>query len=216
MAGDMELWEIHSDPREWTGTRDTKSHTGSQWYFFTISRFCFIYLFVKSSEVEVTVWQVSTVLGPVSLCRMVESISPPCHQPAAPPPLLEGSEQLPVLSCPQRPVWGRAGWGLSLGRQPQSLTQVQGHGSEVLPARCCVWLPGSRLRPRGCAHVLDGRARQPGAQEPRDTPGQGILRAGQPSLQGKPAAQHLRQPSGWEGSVERGAPLKLWAERGVV
>lgn len=195
----MELRETHPDLREWcpareTGTRDTKSHTGSRWYFFTISRFCSIYLFVKSSEEEVTVWQVSTVLGPVSLCRMMESISPPRHQPPARPPLPEGSEQFPVLSCPQRPVWGRPGWGISPGRQPLSLHRWQGHGSEVLPARCCVWLPGSRLRPRGLctsARLKFERKRQQGAQGLRDVPGQGILRAGQPSLPGKPATQHL-------------------------
>lgn len=80
---------------------DTKSPKGSQWYFFIISSFCFIFSFAKSAEKEaVSAWQASTVLG------------------VSPRLCWEDSQSSLGPATSQE--------GTRLGRQPQSLTQAAG------------------------------------------------------------------------------------------
>lgn len=164
-AGDAGLRETRPDPREWCPARErtrgrSKPH-GQPVVFLYNEQFSFICSFVKSFEKgRITVWQVSTELGPrgelVSLSRMTLCMSParpplPGHplphrhlltSPA--PPRKTQVASCPVLSCPRSPV--RGGLGSIAGRQPQRLAQVV-RGSKVLPARCCMWLPGSTQDP---------------------------------------------------------------------
>lgn len=93
-AGDAGLRETRPDPREWCPARErtrgrSKPH-GQPVVFLYNEQFSFICSFVKSFEKGgITVWQVSTELGPrgelVSLSRMTLCMSP-ARPPSPPPP----------------------------------------------------------------------------------------------------------------------------------
>lgn len=96
---------------------DTKSPKGSQWYFFIISSFCFIFSFAKSSEKEaVSAWQASAVLGGSPRLwrdlfphRMTWYVSPP-RPPASRAPVASAGKTLRAALVLPRP---RKGLGLA-------------------------------------------------------------------------------------------------------
>lgn len=121
-AGRESSGKPRPDPGSGCPTEDTekKSPTGSQWYFFTTSSFCFVFLFVKSFEKgQIIAWQASTMWGgpPVALGDLPPGRMTSCVGPLWPwacwlPRSLSGKtlEQPRVLPRAQR--------GHGLGRQP--------------------------------------------------------------------------------------------------
>lgn len=191
-AGDAGLRETRPDPREWCPARErtrgrSKPH-GQPVVFLYNEQFSFICSFVKSFEKGgITVWQVSTELGPrgelVSLSRMTLCMSParpplpatlsPTATSSPPRPLLGRLRLHLVLSCPVHRALCGAGWEASLAGSPSAWHRWSGGQKSCQPDAACGCLGARRTQKlRTCVRPKFERQREPRAQELRDRRGQ--------------------------------------------